>query len=223
VKNIQKFGGKTIGLLLILTCVLIATIISFVMKFLNLPVFIFLLLGSLVFMFLVIIDRNKSFIKEKENLMKKAEECIQKSEWKNAIVYFDKVLFLEEDNYGAMMGKGYCFRAKTNYKSAISQYKNVIKIKKDYTEAYFLLGVCYFEERFLKESMDSFKKVVSLDPGYMEAYLFMGDLHRFQGERKQAREYYLKYLEKCDNEKIRNDVLDKLESVKEIDEVEDSV
>lgn len=221
VNFVRKVGGKTVGLIFILLCVSIATIISFITKFLSLPVFILLLIGSIAFIILIIIDRKKSLIKEQKKLMKKAEECIRKREWKNAHEYFDRILFLDNNNYKAMMGKGYCFRAKTDYKSAISQYKKVIKVKKDYTEAFFLLGVCYFEERFLKEAMTSFQKVISLAPGYKEAYLFIGDLHRFQGERESAKEYYLKYLENCDDESVRDDVLDKLESVKEIDSVED--
>ncbi len=154
--------------------------------------------------------------------MEKAEECIRKREWKNAHGYFDRALFLDSANYKAMMGKGYCYRAKMEYKLAISQFKKVIKIKNDHPDAFFLLGVCYLEERFLKEAMTSFQKVISLAPEHRETYLFIGDIHRFQGEREFARKYYLKYLEGCDNENIRNVILEKLESVKEIDDVEDN-
>jgi len=210
---LRELGPRTIALLFAVIILIFFTVISFTVRKIGLPNLIIILAGSIVCLVLLIYSRKKRITREQKDCMDKAQCCIEKMEWANALDLFDKALFYDLKNYAALMGKGHCYRRKGDYRSAILQYKQVLKIKSDYTGAYFLLGVCYFEERFIDKALQTFQKLISIDPNFMEAYLFLGDLHCYRGENQKAEKCYRKYLEKCKENNIRDTVLEKLEAV----------
>lgn len=179
----------------------------------SLTSYILITIGCLSFIILNIIDGKKKILRQEKKSMEKCEEYIKKREWKNAIELFDKILLQNPTNYKAMMGKGYCYRETLEYDKAIAEYKKVVALQSDYAEAHFLLGLCYFRERAMKEAFESFERTLALNPDFMEAYLFLGDAHRFKGDKSRAKEYYEKYLAKCNDEKVRSVVLEKIESL----------
>lgn len=212
---LRKLGIKTIMFLAVLTSFIFMGAFFYTQEYLTMPMFLGLTASTIVFIVLNLVDRKQILKREIENMFKEAEKNIQGGRWNSALTLFDRILEYEPGSYKVLMGKGYCYRQKAEYRSAIRLYKEALNSEDNHLEAHFLLGICYFEERLIKNAMHEFERVIEMDPDFMEAYLFLGDLHNFYGNNREARAYYNKYLNTCQDEKIKDMVLEKLESVKD--------
>lgn len=214
---LKRVGLRSAFIILILLSVIIFSIYSFINEYIELTSFAILSLAAIVFGILNVIERSNNIKKEKEQDFKKAEQSIQRKDWRAAISFFDKILEMYPGETKALMGKGYCQRQRVDFEGAVKTYKQAIDKEPKNVDAHFMMGICYFMGKFYDDAMKTFKKTIEVDPNYTEAFLFIGDLHRIWDNNREAGEYYLKYLEKCEDENIRMTVLEKLESLRQIE------
>ncbi|MCE1246316.1 MAG: tetratricopeptide repeat protein [Firmicutes bacterium] len=210
---LKRLGLVKVLYFLLLLLIPAVLIFLYVDKTIDLASCIVLSIASLVFFGLNLHDQKKILIMKEKKMMEKAEVLIQKREWNQAIQLFNEIILMNSHSYKAAMGKGYCFRQKTDYIAAIDSYKQAVKMKKDVPEIHFLLGICYFKERMMKESLTSFETIIALNPDYLDAYIFLGDLHQFWGDADLAKKYYKGYLSRCNDDKMKATIEEKVNSV----------
>lgn len=214
---LKRVGLRSAFIILILLTVIIFSVYSFINEYIELSSFAILSVAAIVFGIMNVIERANNIKKEKELDFKKAEQSIQRKDWRAAISFFDRILELYPTELKALMGKGYCQRQRVDFEGAVKTYRRAIEIDPKNVDAHFMMGLCYFMGKLYDDAMKTFKKTIEIDPNYTEAFLFIGDLHRIWDNNREAGEYYIRYLEKCEDENIRMTVLEKLESLKQVE------
>lgn len=214
---LKRVGLRSAFIMLILLTVIIFSAYSFIYEYIELSSFSILSIAAITFGILNVIERSNNIKKEKDLNLKRAEQSIQHKDWRAAISFFDRILEMYPGDIKALMGKGYCQRQRVDFDGAVETYKRVINKEPDNVDAYFMTGICYFMGKLHDDAMKTFKKAIEIDPDYTEAFLFIGDLYRIWDMNREAGEYYNKYLSKCEDENIRMTVLEKLESLGEIE------
>ena len=214
---LKRVGLRSAFIILILLIVIIFSIYSFINEYIEMSSFAILSIAAIVFGIMNVIERSNNIKKEKELDFKRAEQSIQRKDWRAAISFFDKILELYPGEKKALMGKGYAQRQRVDFEGAVKTYQQVINIEPENVDAHFMMGICYFMGKLYDNAMKTFKRTIDINPNYTEAFLFIGDLHRIWNNNREAGEYYLKYLEKCEDENIRMTVLEKLESLRQVE------
>ncbi len=214
---LKRVGLRSALILLILLIVIIFSVYSFINQYIEMSSFAILSIAAVVFGIMNVFERSSNIKKEKELDFKKAEQAIQRKDWRSAISFFDKILEMYPGEVKAMMGKGYCQRQRVDFEGATATYRKIINTDPKNVDAHFMMGICYFMGKLYDDAMKTFRKTIEIDPNYTEAFLFIGDLHRIWDNNREAGEYYVKYLEKCEDENIRMTVLEKLESLRQVE------
>ena len=82
---------------------------------------------------------------------------------------------------------------------AIREFQIALEHDPLYYKAHFKLGYCYFQKGLYHREIAEYKKCLALNPDYVEALLNLGHAHLARDELDEAREAYLKVLERDSN------------------------
>lgn len=124
---------------------------------------------------------------------------------KNALVYFDKALELNPNSVEVLRNKGLLLKDLNKYDEAISCFSTILTIDSKFSESYYNIGVVYIaayrdnmeqysKDTTIQNAMLNFEKAIEIDPQYPDALYNIGHLYKFKGEKKKAKEYFLKTL-----------------------------
>jgi|GEM_PF-2302188 len=127
-----------------------------------------------------------------------------------AIMYLEKALELEPNSFEAYRNLGLFYHFTYRYNEAQMYFKKIITIDSSFVEAYFNIGNTYIG--MYSDNMDSyskdttlnkasyyFDKAIEIFPEYVQAIHNRGVVYEFQGQKKKAREFYLKAIDLDNN------------------------
>ena len=149
----------------------------------------------------------------------KAEQNAEMKNWKavQAKDLFERSLTLNPANDSAKVGLGatYLFGFSETPMEGILKIRKVVE--KDSTNVYaqMTLGQASMVSGQLDKAVDRFTKVVRLQPDNLEAILSLADVYERQGNKKAAVEWYTKSLSQIGIERLRKEVEQRIEQLKQ--------
>jgi tetratricopeptide (TPR) repeat protein len=117
-------------------------------------------------------------------------ELLWRSNYEDALGYFEKAADKEADRAETWLQIGYCRANLNQHEAAIRAYRRAIRLKPDYTEAYNKLGDAYYCTGQRREAVEAYRKVVELNPGIASAHYNLGLTQLELGNRQAALEQH---------------------------------
>lgn len=99
---------------------------------------------------------------------------LAKSDYKQAIVAFNKSLELHPENTDAFYYLGNSLFKEKNYGEAVNAYLNAIKAGPNNASAHFELGISFAALEKYAEAVKSYEKAIAIDPDNSEFYYCSG-------------------------------------------------
>lgn len=97
-------------------------------------------------------------------LIDTGDKLINKSDYHNAIKFFNKVLTLQKDNIVAFNNGGICFLTLKNYNKALEYFINAYNIDNQNIDIINNIGICYTRLDKLEDAILFYEKSVSIKP-----------------------------------------------------------
>ena len=124
---------------------------------------------------------------EKE-ILKDAETCFVKGDFKNALKLSDKVLKINPENLVAIFFKGLSFYFLKDYKKAITILYDAVTMRqpKKPNIAWFYLARCYKDQKKYSEAIKYLEKSLQIDPKYQKTLTALEFCYREIGDIENA-------------------------------------
>jgi len=117
-----------------------------------------------------------------EDTSKVMIEAYDNDNYSKAIIYCDKILSKNPNDFNALVYKGYSLFFLGNLEEAMDNLKQAEKVDYD-VDLFFQIGYIDYELQIYDEAISYFDKVLDLDSRYLDAYIFKGyslvDLQRY--------------------------------------------
>lgn len=130
------------------------------------------------------------------------------SDYAQAVVYLEKAVLEEPDNYDALMKLGYLYTSflikKRDYNKAITVYKKAIELKPDEAEAYMKVSSAYYFKKDYQSAKRYILIAITLDEANGWSYDHLGDIYRKENNLEKALENYDKAIEKYSKQNLKN-------------------
>ncbi len=110
--------------------------------------------------------------------------------WFEALYQFQKVLWINQSNIEALIGRGICLYNLNAFSDAILSFKKVIEIDNYNHIAYYYLGISLLNNENFDKSIESLTQALLLDPENIEAYFNLGKAYFQAGKLIQAKEAF---------------------------------
>ena len=112
---------------------------------------------------------NSSIITNINNLIIKGYTSISRGNFSQAIMYFDKILDIEPNNFIALNGKAAALIEIGNYSQAIGYSDKVLQLKPNFTGALINKGTALESLGNHSQAIMYFNKVLNLEPNNIKA------------------------------------------------------
>ncbi len=107
---------------------------------------------------------------------------IQKRDFNQAILYFNKAIELDPTNPMFYSNRGAAYGAKGGNDRAISDWTKALEINPKYSSAYYNRGRTYCVIKQYDNAISDLDKVLEVDPGHARAYYERGIAHYEKGQ-----------------------------------------
>ena len=124
-----------------------------------------------------------------------AVENHQKKELKKAVIYYEKVIVINQqhiDAYNNLGGIHFLFK---EYQKAQSCYEKVIEIDPYHGQAHYNLGVLFRTLKDYQKSKSCYEKAIEIDPNFAAAHNNLGVIFEKLDQNNKAINYYKKAIE----------------------------
>ncbi|MCE5215175.1 MAG: HEAT repeat domain-containing protein [Methanobacterium sp.] len=131
-----------------------------------------------------------------------------------ALLYYDKSLYIYPDYIDAWKNKGLIFYTMGRSQKAVACYNHVLKIDPDYGEVWLDIGVILFELGKLREAKICYDKALDMDPSYnKETSLYS---RRFLHKNPYYQEIFDNYLDSVSSIELLEESSDSLSPISQI-------
>lgn len=117
-----------------------------------------------------------------------------KSDYKNAVADYTKVLKLKPNYAEAYHNRGVTHLKQGEYTQALADFKSALKLKPNYADAYYGRGLAYSSLGKYSQAINDYNKTLKLKPKYADVYHSRGRAYSKQGNYPQAITDYTKAL-----------------------------
>ncbi len=121
-----------------------------------------------------------------EELGQKGKKMYQKSNYKEAIGYFEKVLDINPEDHVALNNKALCHLKEGDHKKALESINEAISIKPDFEDAYLNKAFILEKRGELEKAKNTVKKLIDLKPNKAEYHYIHGAYLRKIDAQKDA-------------------------------------
>lgn len=157
---------------------------------------------------------EQNSVKNEKNLIQEGDEFYNKKDYDSAIKKYIQSLELNKDNSITCLKLGNLYKLKKDIHNASIYYQKAVSISPAYADAWFNLGLIYAEDGNYTDCKKCLNKVISLNPNYTYAYYAMGLAYEAENNKEKALEYYQKFVELDKDIKTKQDVINKINSLK---------
>jgi tetratricopeptide (TPR) repeat protein len=112
---------------------------------------------------------NSSIITNINNLIIKGYASISRGNFSQAIMFFDKILDIEPNNFIALNGKAAALIEIGNYSQAIGYSDKVLKLEPNFTGALINKGTALESLGNHSQAIEYFNKALNLEPNNIKA------------------------------------------------------
>lgn len=92
-----------------------------------------------------------------EKYFKKADSLFEKSDYVNAIIYYDSTILLKSDHIESYTFRGVSYYELKNYDLAIEDFNSALTLAPGYAEVYFYRGMCFMEKSEKEKACDDWQ------------------------------------------------------------------
>ena len=121
-----------------------------------------------------------------ENLVALGWIYFQKSDYNQALVYFDRATGIDEKHFPAMFNKGLTYLEIEKYSLAINAFQNAVQLAPRDHVTHMNLGLAYTGNEEFEKAIDSLTKAYMLKPGTTEILIKLGQVHERVGKTEDA-------------------------------------
>ena len=120
---------------------------------------------------------------------------VQKGDFDQAILYFNKSIEMDPKNSMAYSNRGSAYAVKGQYDRAISDWTKALEIDPKYAGAYYNRGNVFCRMGQYDKAISDLNKAIEIDPRHAGAYTERGIAYQEKGQNDQAISNYTKALE----------------------------
>ena len=120
---------------------------------------------------------------------------VQKGDFDQAILYFNKTIEMDPKNSMAYNNRGSAYAVKGQYDRAISDWTKALEIDPKYAGAYYNRGNVFCRMGQYDKAISDLNKAIEIDPRHAGAYTERGIAYQEKGQNDQAISDYNKALE----------------------------
>jgi len=124
----------------------------------------------------------------------KAGKLKEDQNYKEAVLFYQRILELDDKNVRAFMGISQCYFYLHLYAKAIENLNIVLYIRPDYPGAYCNLSLCYCETNHPEKAKEFAEKALSLQPSDPDYLSLVGCINHEIGNYDQALDNFKKAL-----------------------------
>ncbi len=127
-------------------------------------------------------------------LLAQAGVYAEEGEGEKAVVAYREAIRMRPQGWQAYQRFGTHHLSLQEIDQAIEMFKRYIDVAPGQAESYHCLGRAYQQKRMYNEAIAAFQKALDKDPSITPLVFRIAQLSEFQGNTRQAREYYQQYL-----------------------------
>lgn len=176
------------------------------MRLVELPPFLFIIIGSTVMIILNALEVNEIKKTEVEGLLRKAGDLYKGNQLQNALRTFRKALNYDSGSYEALLGAAQCHRMLMQTEPAVEHYKKAISLDPKKFQAFFFLGLVYLQTNQQKDALDTLCKAEELKPDFEELNYLLGEIYEKRQDLENAYIHYEKYVKKCETCRLKEEL-----------------
>lgn len=122
-----------------------------------------------------------------------ANDFFNQGNFTTAKSLYEKILFNDPDNYGALNGRGMILTREGNLHKAISDFRKVIALHPN-PATFSNLGKLYTKFKLWDEAQNAFDQAITLDKHFVAAYCNYGRMYIQKADTQKAIEYFEKVI-----------------------------
>ena len=126
---------------------------------------------------------------ELEQLLNSFDIAIKNKELKNAKIYFEKIVKINQSIAGVYYNLGKLELILENYNDSIELFQKTLKINPNLPTAEVNLGLAYSKSGNEKLAIKHYKHAISLDPKSYIAHFNLGSLYKKRGDLENSEKY----------------------------------
>jgi len=126
---------------------------------------------------------------ELEQLLNSFDIAIKNKELKNAKIYFEKIVKINQSIAGVYYNLGKLELILENYNDSIELFQKTLKINPNLSTAEVNLGLAYSKSGNEKLAIKHYKHAISLDPKSYIAHFNLGSLYKKRGDLENSEKY----------------------------------
>lgn len=115
-----------------------------------------------------------------------ADTLREQNNFNEALIFYHKVLNIDENNIFACLGLADIYLAEKNFDKAEKYYLQSFNISRDIAEAHINYGTLLFEERRLNEALEEFRQALQLAPNSPEIRYNLALILKETGDIEEA-------------------------------------
>lgn len=138
------------------------------------------------------------FAQNTDQLRDLAYEHKVKGEPKESIIYYEKILNIDEEDYDAKLAIARLYFGMNDYKKSLNYYNLIYKNDETDIEALNGFSKCYHKLGNTEKAILFLNKAINISPRYIQQYFYLAKIYIEIGDLKNARKTYYKIL-KYDN------------------------
>ena len=138
-------------------------------------------------------------------LLAEAGVYAEDGEGEKALTAYRKAMRMRPEAWQAYQRLGNHYLSLQELDRAIEMFKRYVEAAPDQAESHHHLGRAYQQKRMYDEAIASFQKALDKDPSITPLVFRIAQLYEFQGNARQARDYYQRYLSMVPNGRAADD------------------
>ncbi|RPI02193.1 MAG: hypothetical protein EHM64_14430, partial [Ignavibacteriae bacterium] len=108
---------------------------------------------------------------------------------------------------------GYFFMRLEQFDNALQQFKKYVELRPDTADSYQSLAEALLKKGNVELALVNINKSLSLDKEYVPAIISLGEAYQVKGQKKEAKETYMRAMSLAQNEYYKNQAEKKLKEV----------
>lgn len=121
------------------------------------------------------------------------------AQYDSALVYYDRVLQIDDQNSSAMFNKALVFYQQKNYSKSMEWGRKCVSMYPENVDAYTLVGDAYYEQQNLSEALGWYQKAYDKGARNPELLSIMAYVFDQQNNRNEAIRLYKETLQQDSN------------------------
>ncbi|MBP2642053.1 MAG: ycf3 [Firmicutes bacterium] len=132
---------------------------------------------------------------ESEKFFDQGLKLYEQSNYREAIVSFDKAVAVNPDNFKVYTAKGIALCFEGDYKAGMAQIQKTLDMNSGYVPAFYDMAMAYKLQNNYDQSLYWFEKTIQGDPKNTWSYYGIATIHADRGNTQESLKYLRRAIE----------------------------